>query len=241
MRQHSSVFLLFVRGSIYPVLGLLSVMSVVQVILFRFAMERGVYQSLEQTIEASKIHWVFYVAFWVLLGWENWLDTSSASQMDYTFHRLQIPAWSIMTWRCVCSGLWFLSFWLMEGLLVLGLCSWYLDVKGVESGQALLLACYRSPFLHSLIPLREWTRWVRNLALAVGLGVTTGGSLGKPQRVQIILSVTCGVVGSVMFIQPMGSSSSDALLTVFSLVMAFISVVRWNLRMEEADGDEKED
>ena len=238
MKQHGSVFMLFVRSSIYPVLGLMGVMSVLQIILFRVAMERGLYQNLEETIEGSKIHLVVYVAFWILIGWGNWVDTTSSSQVDYTWKRLQVPEWTIPAWRSVCIGMWFLAFWFLEGLLVLGLCSWYLDIREVESAQALFLACYRSEFLHSLIPMREWTRWVRNLALVVGFGVTTGGCVGKPDKAQIILSVICGVVGSVMFLVPMGSSSGDAALTVFTLVMAFISVIRWNLRGEEPEYEE---
>ena len=238
MRQHRSVFMLFVRSSIYPVLGLMSVMSVLQIVLFRLAMESGLYQNLEDTIAGSKIHFVLYVAFWILMGWENWMDTTSSSQVDYTWKRLRVPEWTVPVWRSVCSGMWFLSLWLMEGLLVLGLCSWYLSVREVESAQALLLACYRSEFLHSLIPMREWTRWARNLALVVGFGVTTGGCIGKPDKAQIILSVTCGGVGSVMFLSPMGNSSGDAALTVFALFMAFVSVIRWNLRGEEPEYEE---
>ena len=238
MRQHGSVFMLFVRSSIYPVLGLMSVMSVLQIVLFRLAMERGLYQNLEETIEGSKIHLVFYVAFWILIGWGNWLDTTSSSQVDYTWKRLQVPEWTVLAWRSVCGGMWFLSFWLLEGLLVMGLCSWYLDMREVESAQALFLACYRSQFLHSLIPMREWTRWVRNLALVIGFGVTTGGCVGKPDKAQIILSVTCGGVGSVMFLAPMGNESGDVVLTVFTLIMAFISVIRWNLRREEPEYEE---
>ena len=238
MRQHRSVFMLFVRSSIYPVLGLMSVMSVLQIVLFRLAMESGLYQNLEDTIAGSKIHFVLYVAFWILMGWENWMDTTSSSQVDYTWKRLRVPEWTVPVWRSVCSGMWFLSLWLMEGLLVLGLCSWYLSVREVESAQALLLACYRSEFLHSLIPMREWTRWARNLALVVGFGVTTGGCVGKPDKVQIVLSVTCGVVGSTMFLAPMGSNAQDALLTTFALIMAFISVIRWSVRREEPEYEE---
>ena len=71
------------------------------------------------------------------------------------------------------------------------------------------------------------------------MGTESGSGGGiRSDKAQIILSVICGVVGSVMFLVPMGSSSGDAALTVFTLVMAFISVIRWNLRGEEPEYEE---
>ena len=42
---------------------------------------------------------------------------------------------------------------------------------GAEAGsQTIFLAFYRSELLHSLIPLEEISRWVRNGVMALGLG-----------------------------------------------------------------------
>lgn len=241
MRKHRSMFMFFSRSSVYPVLGLLSILCVVQVILFRLAMNSGLYPTLEDTIVGSKLHLVYFVAFWVLLGMMIGVTSSASGGMEYTLERLRISRWGIIGWSSVSNTLWFLVFWLVEALLVLGLSSYYLKVMEVGSQQALFLACYRSEFLHSLVPLREWTRWGRNMALTVGLGVSTGCCVGKIRKGGVIAAVTCAAIESVMFMAPPCNGSGDALLTVCALVIALVSLILVHEGRGETDDAEKTD
>ena len=238
MRKHKSMFMLFSRSSVYPVLGLLSLMCVVQVGLFCLAINSGEYSTLEMIIEESNIHLACYVAFWILFGMMTGYACSASGGMEYTLNRLRISRWGIVGWSSLCNTLWFLAFWMVEALLVLALSRYYLDVREVESGQALFLACYRSEFLHSLVPLREWSRWGRNLAMMVGFGVTTGCCVGKIRRGGILVAVVGAAVGASFFPDAPCSGGGDALLIVCALGTALVSLILVQEGKEETEDEE---
>ena len=67
-----------------------------------------------------------------------------------------------------------LFFWAAHLGTLLALCAAALPRLAPEfSGpQALFLACYRDPYLHSLLPLDDWPLWARNLSMCAALGTS---------------------------------------------------------------------
>ena len=51
-----------------------------------------------------------------------------------------------------------------------------------RTAQTVFLAFYRVPFLHGLLPLGEWTGYVRNLLVVLGLGLESGAAACRRRR-----------------------------------------------------------
>lgn len=87
----------------------------------------------------------------------------------YTLRRLGISEMqATLTIGAVYSS-YFILFWLFQ----LGLCfaffAWYTHFSLV-SANALMLAAWRSGWFHLLLPLAEWSGYLRNFALCLGFG-----------------------------------------------------------------------
>jgi hypothetical protein len=111
--------------------------------------------------------------------------------------------------------------------IILALSKLYISKIPVEaiSQQAVFLAFYRNSFLHSILPLDEVSRYVRNIVLIIGLGTSSAGFSFKQRRgklgVDIILLVpTC----LVFFTRRMGNFDNDAFLIFIAAIVAVESI-----------------
>lgn len=94
------------------------------------------------------------------------------------------------------------------------------------SDQTIFLAFYRSGFLHSLLPLGEATRYVRNVVLILCLGTLTAHFSFLQRRGRRGLSmVILTTLVLVNFPRPMGGFASNLLLSLLALGMAAGAVV----------------
>lgn len=85
-------------------------------------------------------------------------------RLDYTLGRLSVGEKTQTAWWSVCNIACLLIFWAFQAALAWGLCGWcaaQLEAAAANE-QAVFLAFYRSRFLHSLLPLAEVSRYVRN-------------------------------------------------------------------------------
>ena len=82
--------------------------------------------------------------------------------------------------------------------VVLALCKLYVLKAGeAASNQTVFLAFYRNSFLHSLLPLSDVTRYVRNAALILAFGITAAhvpfsqrrGRRGTQHVLAVVLTV----------------------------------------------------
>ncbi|UQT47828.1 hypothetical protein M5E87_23835 [Flavonifractor plautii] len=72
--------------------------------------------------------------------------------------------------------------------------------------QALFLACYRDPYLHSLLPLDDCLLWVRNLSMCAALG-TAAASFSFQRRMgrRAFAILPLAALSALCFPLPMGS------------------------------------
>lgn len=185
MRQHGSVFMLFVRSSFYKVLLLLLAMIVAEGAWFYTTIQgllekrqnEGKYTVMlpEAVFEEARLMVIFAVAVIVLTVILAYVGRSTTGHQEYTWNRLSIPPRSIFAWQAVYNCGCFLLLWFVQAVLAFGLCLYY--VKTAEAGavthQSMFLAFYREPFLHGLIPLQNIWYWVRNVLLFCSLGFAT--------------------------------------------------------------------
>lgn len=182
MKKEWSVLMLVVRSSINKILVVLVGMSVLQIGFFSFVVKRHALEKvilLEKIIEIGQIQPIFYIGFFLIGIILAWAEGRKGSQWEYTLWRLGISRERVFfLWSAYNIWCFFVLF-AVEIFLVIGMGNFYLEGMDVtnRSSQSLFLAFWRNDFLHSLLPLSEGSRWIRNelFAVLLGLGITYFG------------------------------------------------------------------
>lgn len=224
MRQHRSVFMLTVRGSVYRLLGMLAVLAMGQGGLFWLTLRREAVEgsfSLEQVIQNSRVGWVLAAVFLLLTALLSWSCHELAG--SYTTLRLSVsPRW-VFFWQCVYNTLCYALLWAAEVLIAIGLCGLYVNQAAPEyvTGQTVFLAFHRNEFLHALLPFGDAFLWVRNAVFVLALGVCASrcpGARARARWSQLVLLA----VALVFFVQEIGITFGG----VFALMAAvFLAAV----------------
>ncbi|MBE5868854.1 MAG: hypothetical protein E7293_07860 [Lachnospiraceae bacterium] len=167
-----SVLGLLVRISIYKVLTVLVIMSMVQVALFARVLQStdGQQKLFESMIRDSYLSVISRVAFLALCLILVWTDSDRRGcKSSYLLKRLCVSRPGMFALRSIYYLGCFVIFGAVQIGLVIGMFFLYRRGQTPEtlSPQALFLAFYRNDFLHSLLPLEETVRWIRNGFLLV--------------------------------------------------------------------------
>ncbi|MGI6627658.1 MAG: hypothetical protein ACOX4K_04815 [Bacillota bacterium] len=227
MKQHLSVLMLAARSTIYKVLGLFVVLAITQGALFYFTLQKtlgGEPIGLEQLISQSRIAIVGGVCF-VLLCAELSLTGCElgGSKVRYTLKRLSVREEAAVFWWAGYNTVCFFLFWVFQLVIALLLCQLYVTRMdpAYVSGQTIFLAFYRNRFLHSLLPLAETSRYVRNGFFILCLGISAACSSFRQRRGEKgIAMVVLTIIVAVNFSKPVGSFESDLPLVFITLSMA---------------------
>ena len=84
--------------------------------------------------------------------------------------------------------------------------------------QTIFLAFYRSELLHSLIPLEEVSRWIRNGVMALGLGACAAlVPFFQRRKVLAWEILAMAALTMIFFSGELGSLSTDMVLVLISL------------------------
>ena len=173
MKKHSSVFMLMTRNVLYQVLFLMAAMACVQGAAFWVTLRRipsaaqsGLWNgnSLEAVVVQSRVHWIFIGFFLLVTLVLSVNGCHRGSKMGYTLRRLSVSEETVFLWQTACNACCYLLLWAAEVMVMLALCKLFTATAdpSVVSGQTIFLAFYRNEFLHSLLPLEDILRWVRN-------------------------------------------------------------------------------
>ena len=218
MKHYLSVMMLFARSTFYKLLGLLALAGIAETVLFYDA--SGASYSLENAFQLSHIP---HVAGAVFLAWFLVLFASPLRQAGFTLCRLSINRRQLYLCHTLYNLLACVIFWAFQVCLLPGLFAWYGTQHtdpAIFSSQSILLAFYRNDFLHSLLPLADWTRYLRNLFLALIIGSSAAYPMTRwrtPGRSIVIWIVTLVCVWN--FPAPTGSRSSDIVWIIMYLII----------------------
>ncbi len=228
MKRHLSILMLAARFTIYKVIGLLAVMSIVQVGLFGLTFSKDPTAALEVLLGGSSLGLVTVIGFVLLcILLCRSANGSGGAKSAYTINRLSVGELAFTGWFAVYNSLMFLLFWLWEVLTIFAICLLYLHWGPEEmiGPQTVFLACYRVVFLHQLIPLADISCWVRNGVFVLGLGICAAGyayhERGERRGIAIwfmaatVLAGGSGILGSV--------NAADVTLTLWCVLVAVIA------------------
>ena len=240
MKERLSVMMLAARGTIYKVILLILVTGIVQAGLFYLWMannipagagwsvglEGGITDSF--VMQAAGISFVLLCMMLALNGY------GSGAKPVYTLRRLAISEKEALCCFAVYNTLVFLLFWSSQILIMLGLCRMYevlAPLLGAQRDtsnsvalvgpQTVYIAFYRHKYLHSLMPMAEISRWIRNLIWVISLGVCTAtfsNSLRYGKKgfaIFVMVVVTLG-----MFCRAVGMIESDIVGGLIALAAA---------------------
>lgn len=226
MKSSFSVFLLFLRHSVWKVLLLLAAMAGIELALFAALTPDPATHSLETCLAACgrPLGLVLLMGF-VSLGYLLLADGSGGKhRLSYTLDRLAVSPRAVLACQAVYNLLVWLLFGAVQAAALLG-CFWLYQRQGGYVGpQTVFLACWQDELVHSFLPMEDVLRWLRNLILALGLAVTV--ACASAQLRQKNKPITFGVlVGGTMatFVQPMGQPI-DVLIILLVLVITGVAL-----------------
>ena len=226
MKERLSVMMLAARSTVYRVIALILATAAVQAGLYygwlvnSISPDSSWLVNLEIGMSDSGIMLAAAVSFILLCVILCMTGLGPGAKSLYTLRRLAISEKEILCWLAVYNTLVFLLFWMSQILTVMGLCRMYewlapilCEKNGVPVSELLMgpqtvyIAFYRDKYMHSLLPMAEISRWIRNLVLLLSLGVCTttfGNSLryGKKAFALLVVMVVtlgmfCGGVGAI--------------------------------------------
>lgn len=238
MRKHLSVFMLYARSSLFRILLLFVLMAAAELVMFYFAAEKIVTMesiSLERMFERSHISLVLALVFVLMSLQLCSVGCEFGSRQGYTLRRLMVSERAVFAWQAAFNSIMYFILLVLQLGLALLMCSYGVEKLGAwASNQSIYLAFYRSEFLHSLLPLDDWTRYLRNFCMIIALGTASALFSYHQRRKKIGISMIIMLPVTVLgFCGSTGSVGGDVALTMFYVVVTAWCIYRV-LAKEEA-------
>lgn len=170
MKRHLSVWMLLNRITLLPLLAVCTACTGGQILLFEAGLKAQSFlaeKSLENAVTYSRIPLAAAAGFVLVLA--LCVFGCSAQQTEHTVRRLRISRSAFCVWHAVHTAACLLVFWAVQLGAVLFCAGMYINRFDPNGTQTVFLAFWRQPWLHSLLPVLDPLRWVRNLLLLAAL------------------------------------------------------------------------
>jgi len=230
MKKITSAALLALKLTWKTVLALFLCTAALQTFsVYRWLMPGGVTLQTTfgfETMLSSAVE--FFGKWWfVLLQLFLCVNGSSTrhSKTIYTMNRLGLSENHMtLVFGGVFTG-YFLLFWAFQLLLIYAFFVWYSRFSLVSSN-AFMLACWRSEWLHTLLPLGEWWGYLRNLVICLSLGYSAafGSQCARRGKYAFGYLLPHFLLCSTMLSGRIGSFAQNIALTV---LLAAVTVGSW--------------
>ena len=238
MRKHVAAAGMYIRINILRVIAILLVTVTAEVLLFCRAASMP-NTGLEDVIDRSGVMWAMAAAFILMTVQLCAAGGDRGGRQNYTLQRLALQERTVTFWQMAVNALYYLLFWTVQGLLLIILCVAVRDPGDILSGQALFLACWRSPLLHGLIPMGEVLVWIRNAVFCAALGIVTAKFSWCRRRGKFGVGVLFAAAACLLsFLREVGKTVEDTLVILFLLVVVAAAVT--GIVTEEEEYDEKD-
>lgn len=238
MKKHLSVFMLYIRSTFVPALLVILLTAGVSAVLFAAEILPEIRYSapgsghgveiygLETVFGNTVIPWIFAASAVLLTILLCIPGTSFGSQTSYTMARLRISEKSAFLWQAGYNTLVYFLLWAVGAAVLFAMCAWYGSTVTTSTNQSVFLALYRDEFLHSMLPLHDVSRIVRNLSFCVGSGVLAAYYTYKQRNGK----ASYGIIPMLIFVirafpHEMGDLPLDIINIVISLFFAVLIVV----------------
>lgn len=172
---------------------------------------------LRSAVQPAGVFWIIMVLVLLILS----ASSGKGSKTVYTMNRLGLTEIQVtLVFGLVFSGYFFL-YWAMQLGLAYGYFVWYTRL-GLVSSNAFMLACWRSEWLHLLLPLGEWLGYMRNAVVCLSFGFSAAFGIHRRRRGKNALASFLPVVLCVVLLTGRLASTMEhiglmILLAVFTV------------------------
>ena len=184
MNKYISVLMLRIRSTFYKILLLFACLFGIEIFLLNRrwniltagnAVDPVFSMSLNALIDESKIHLVFLAAFLFITVILTLNGFEFKEKINYTIRRLTITEKQYYFIHGFYNSMAYLLLFLVQLMIITAFSLYYAKMAPdtFYSNQTLFLTFYSNDFLHSLLPLEETVRVVRNIILIFTFGYTT--------------------------------------------------------------------
>lgn len=231
-----SVFGLWARRCNRRLLGILTVMVAAEIGLFYRAMVRAPGGNLERIMTESGVSLAAWVAFATLNAALLAVGRDRQVRSGYTLRRLGVTAGRGFFLRAAYNALCCFILWGVQLAAALGLCLlWKRANPTLWENQTVLLAFYRVPFLHGLLPLGDWYIYPRNVLWLAVMGCVTAHETASPFLLSLFLLTT-----GIYFPRNMGDGVGFVIfLSAGALLILIGAAVRYRKAGREAESGEE--
>jgi hypothetical protein len=231
--------MLHIRSTFYKILFVFAGMIGLQIFLLsqEFAemlrmwhTDSYFYLSLDALITESGIHLVFLAGFLLITLTLTLNGFEFKEKISYTIRRLSLSEKHYFLLQGLYYSMIYLLLFFVEIGTIAAFSLYYMKTvpDGFCSNQTLFLTFYTNNFLHSLLPLEETVRVVRNILLVIAFGYTSAYQSysqrrGKKQWMVLLLTF----LTILNFKSEIGTFIGDLFLIWVSAAMLFI--IGWNM------------
>lgn len=228
MRKHLSVWMAAARGIAGPLALVLLVMAAAEGALLWMAYQENHLLGLTSTLEACPAAWVYRAAL-LFLAAACCLHGSGlgGSAVGNTLGRLRVSELTVVFWWGLCYAMAFVILWAVQAGILLG-AGWYFTAHAAPSAisaQTVLLASWQVPLFHAVLPLDQWSGYVRMALLPLGLGIGCAAwSFWRRREANGYAAPFLAIVWVVSLTFAPLSLTMDLLLVLTTLATAGISI-----------------
>ncbi len=171
---------------------------------------------LRSAVQPAGKHWVMMLMAFLIAS-----ERDKKGKSVYTMNRLGLSETGVtLIFGLVFTG-YFLLYWAFQIAVAYGFFVWYSRFTLVSSN-SFMLACWRSEWLHTLLPLGEWWGYLRNLVICGSFGFCTAFATQQGRRGKVpLLWLVAPMLCVILLNGRMGNLGPDillmVLLTVFTL------------------------
>lgn len=216
MRKHLSVFGLFARSSFYKVLLILLAMCATEILFFHIELQNAleVYEavgsgmsSLERMFARAATNVYFRVALLLITVVLCLPGCQFKSNTSYSLRRLSVSERATFFHQAAYNTLIYFMLVAVQLAVSFGLSQYYTSAVPDEciSNQSVVLAFYRSNFLHSLMPFEDVGLWIRNGLIILSFGLVSAEFPYRQRRHKFSsTAIALGIYTVVYFDQNIG-------------------------------------
>ena len=228
MKRHLSVFMLAARSSLYKIAAVMLIMTALEsgVLYYHFLKIRsgeefynvagigGIFERYHLPLVFGITFLVIYLSL-ALTGCEF-----SGSKLRYTIRRLAVREEFLTAWWAVYNMMCLTVLWALQTAIALVFAYFYTRYApdGYANPQTIFLSFYMDDFLHSLLPLAETSRYIRNIALIIALGVSASVFSFKLRRDgKDYATIALAAITVVFFKSSLSAFGTDMCLILISI------------------------
>ena len=233
MRRYTSVLMLGARGVVMPLIVVLLLMSAAEAgLFFRVRSDFATPWSIQYALLASHVVWAYRAAL-VLLVATCCVHVSGlgGSRVYYTMHRLRISEWTATVLLGLCYGAAFAVLWAAQAGILTAVTA-YCAARADAGAQAVFLISWNDDFFHAMLPLGQWTGYVRQLLMVLGMGMSCAvwsfwrrrNSFGYAAPIMVIAAAVFTGLGCRDFVVDISLGVGACIVAVCSLYFVSVEV-----------------